>query len=128
MENIVIKGAHDVFFIPNVNFDYIECKCELGGESYLEETTKFYTPLLNWIDQYYEEIGSPLTFNFSLTYFNTSSSGAILNILNKLKANIKDGKTVTINWYYDADDLDMKEEIEDYIYSTDLPINLIAKG
>jgi len=128
MENIVIKGAHDVFFIPNVNFDYTACKCELGGESYLEETTKFYTPLLNWLDQYFNEVSMPLTFDFSLTYFNTSSSGAILNILNKLKSFIKSGLSITINWYYDSDDLDMKEEIEDYIYSTDLQINLIPKS
>jgi len=125
MENFIIEGSHDVFFVPSVNFNYETGVCELGGESYLEETVKFYEPLMKWLDTYFDEIKKPITFNISLTYFNTSSSGAILNILNKLKQYEEDGGDVIVNWYYDEEDTDMEEEIEDYTYATDLEINMI---
>jgi len=125
MENIVIKGSHDVFFVPRVNFNYETGICELGGESYLEETNVFYEPLLEWLEEYISLGTKPITFNISLTYFNTSSSGSILNILNKLKEYQERGGDVTVNWYFDKDDIDMQEEIEDYMLESEMDINMI---
>lgn len=125
MENIKIKGSHDIFFVPSVDFDADSGICEISGESYLEETVEFYTPLLNWLKKFITEKAQPLTFNIKLTYFNTSSSRCILDILNILKDYEDNGGHVTINWYYDKDDIDMEEEVEDYMLDTDLKINLI---
>ena len=33
--------------MPAVDFDSITGKCVIKGESFLEETAKFYTPLVN---------------------------------------------------------------------------------
>ncbi len=127
MENIDIKGSHDVYFVPRVSLNSETGICELAGESYLEDTNEFYEPIIEWLDEFIAKVRRPLTLNISLTYFNTSSSGAILNILNKLKQYHEETQNVIVNWFYDKEDIDMQEEIEDYMYATDLQINMIAQ-
>jgi hypothetical protein len=126
MENLAIKGSHGTFFTPTINFS-TNGICEISGESYLEESFEFYDNLIKWIEAYFEEGGDSLELSFRLTYFNTSSSRAILDLLTSLK-NIQDrGKSVTVNWYYpDPDNDEMKMEAEDYIDETGLDINLIS--
>jgi hypothetical protein len=125
MENLEIKGSRDVYFIPSVEFDAGSGRCVLAGESYLEETVKFYMPLYEWLKKYTTEVKTPIEFNFKLTYFNTSSSRCILDILNILKDYEENGGEVAVNWYYDSEDTDMEEEVEDYMIESELKINLI---
>ena len=125
MERLTIKGAHDVFFIPAVDFDPVSGICEIGGESYLEDTAKFYAPILEWLKEYVTQVKQKVVFNFRLTYFNTSSSRSILDILNIIKSYEEEGGVVFVNWYYDEDDIDMEEEIEDYKVESELEIQLI---
>lgn len=124
MEDIKIEGYKDVYFVPTVNFSVETGECEIAGESFLEETEKFYNPLIDWIQQYIEEKNKPLKFIFKLNYFNTSSSRCILDLLKALKKYQEKGGEVTINWHYDEDDIDMEEALEDYIIETGLNINL----
>ena len=123
MNDIHIKGVHEAFFVPTVNFDSKTGVCELEGESYLEETIKFYTPLFAWIKEYTETVKGPLKFNFRLSYFNTSSSKCLVDILDMLKKYQKSGE-VEVNWYYD-DSEEHLEEVEDFILETGLDINII---
>lgn len=128
MENFQIKGKHGVNFIPTVDFNADTGICELIGESYLEDTIEFYSPLFSWLKQYTVAIDKPVTFNFRLRYFNTSSSKCIIDILNILKKYKDDGGTVEVNWFYDADEEDIEdelEEIEDFMIETNLKINLV---
>jgi hypothetical protein len=126
MENLVIKGSHGTFFTPNVTFSTSGI-CEISGESYLEESFEFYDNLIKWIDQYFNEGGNSIQLSFKLTYFNTSSSRAILDLLTSLKRHQEDSKDVTVNWYYpDPDNDEMRMEAEDYIDETGLEINLIS--
>jgi len=125
MENLNIQGSHGTYFVPSVKFNARTGICELAGESYLEETIKFYDKLLRWIDQYIKDTGSPITFNIKLTYFNTSSSRAILDILVMLRNYEENGGKVVINWFYDEKDIDMQEEIEDYMLESEMDINMI---
>jgi len=126
MENINIKGSHDIFFVPSVDFNAETGICAIAGESYLEETVNFYAPLLEWLEDYILLVEKPLTFNFKLTYFNTSSSRSILDILNILKDYEDNGGKVVVNWYYEKDDSDMEEEVEDFMIESELKINLMA--
>ena len=124
MTDIHIKGVHEAFFVPTVNFDSKTGVCELEGESYLEETIKFYTPLFAWIKEYTETVKGPLKFNFKLSYFNTSSSKCLVDILDMLKKYQKSGGEVEVNWYYDDSEEEL-EEVEDFILETGLEINII---
>lgn len=125
MENIDIKGFKDDFFIPTVNFNAETGVCEIAGESYLEETVEFYAPLIKWLEEYIETTkNNKIVFNFKLTYYNTSSSKRIVDILLILKSFEEKGGDVEVNWFYEEDDLDIVEEVEDFMKISRLNINL----
>ena len=126
MENLEIKGESGVYFIPEVRLNAGSGLCEISGESYLEDTDEFYNNIINWLESYITEVKAALTFNFRLTYFNTSSSRSILNVLRVLKKYHDASGTVTINWYYPEDDDSIAEEAEDYMKDTGLTINMFA--
>lgn len=123
MEDLKITGEKNTFFIPNVDLCVETGICVLDGESYLENTFAFYAPLLKWLEDYMVQVNKPLTFNFGLIYFNTSSSRSILDILNTLKQYEKRGGSVTVNWRVRDWDEDLKQEIEDFSIDSDLPIH-----
>ncbi len=124
MKDITIEGSHEGYFIPTVNFSYEKGVCEIAGESFLEETNKFYSPLIEWIDEYISH-KPEITFNCKLSYFNTSSTKSLLDIFKTLKRFENNGGKVKVNWYFEKDDFDLKEAIEDYIIDTGLRINMI---
>ncbi len=126
MENIEIKGEKTEFFIPTVNFNAETGICEIAGESYLEETFEFYQKLIDWLTKYTVEVKEPIIFNCKLTYFNTASSKAILEILRLLKNYQTEGHRTSINWYYHEWDDDMKMEVEDLGLDADVEISLLT--
>lgn len=124
MENLEIKGESGVYFIPEVKLNASTGSCEISGESYLEDTDEFYNKIIDWLERFISEVKKPLTFNFRLTYFNTSSSRSILNVLRVLKKYEDQAGSVTVNWYYPEDDESIAEEAEDYMKDTGLKINM----
>ena len=85
MENFLVKGGRNEFLVPYVSLDAGTGVCEINGESSLEYTGEFYDQIINWLKLYATEVNRVLTFNFKLTYFNTSSYKAILGVLRQLK-------------------------------------------
>ncbi len=128
MENLIIKGSHGDFFIPDINFNAESGIFEIAGESYLEDTTKFYAPVLKWLKEYIDQSYGSIILNIKLTYFNTSSSRSILDILYIVREFEENGGNITINWFYNGDDYEIEEEVEDYMIDTGLKINLIQFG
>ncbi|WP_338790657.1 DUF1987 domain-containing protein (plasmid) [Bernardetia sp. Wsw4-3y2] len=124
MENFQIEGEN---YIPTVNFNPEEGVLEISGESYHEYTIEFFQPIFEWLNKYLEEEGRTFTFNFRMTYFNTSSSRRFLEIFDLLEDyNKSKGGNVTVNWYYEKDDVDMLESGEEYAEDVDIGFNLIA--
>ena len=126
MENLEIEGSHKNFFIPTVRFNAKTGICEIEGESFLEDTVEFYRHLVDWLENYIDEVKGPMALIIKLSYFNTSTSRSILDILNLLKDYEDDGGEVVVNWHFDENDVDMEEDIDDYIIDTGLDINKIA--
>ncbi len=125
MKDLILESENGTYTTPEVNFNMITGMCEISGESFLEETAKFYAPLSDWLKLYTVQIKKPIIFSLKLTYFNTSTSKWILNILNVLQEFNEDGGDVIVNWYYDEDDIDMIDDIEDYELDTGININKI---
>jgi hypothetical protein len=125
MESLVINEVKGSPYYPSVHFNAETGACEMRGESYMEETYKFYEPLIIWINEYIKQ-KKPLEINFKLTYFNTNSSRLILDLLDTLKKYKDSGGEVAVNWYYDKKDPDMVEEVEDFIMESGMNINLIS--
>jgi hypothetical protein len=125
MENLYINDFPELIYYPVVSFNGNTGICEISGESYMEETYKFYLPIIKWLEDFTKE-GKPVEFNFKLTYFNTSSSRLILEILEILKRFNDKGGKVNLNWYYNAEDPDMLGEISGFEGETGLKIQAIV--
>jgi len=123
MENLYIKGDESNFYTPTVDFSYETGICTISGKSYLEDTTLFYLGLLEWLDQYFDEVDKPIEFNIKLSYYNTSSSRSILDIFDILKIYEDNGGEVAVNWYCREIDFEViQEEVDDYMDESDLKI------
>ncbi len=130
LKNLHIEGHHGVYYIPTVDLNADTGICNISGESYLEDTSIFYSSVIYWVEEYCEKIKKPITFNFDLEYYNTSSSKCIVNIMFLLKKYADMGLEVKINWYYDANNECSDEEVEevkDFMLETEMKINLIKK-
>jgi len=124
MKSLKIDAIPDSPYYPEVEFDATSGICELTGESYMEEAYKFYTPILNWLKEYSQSEANAITLNVKLTYFNTNSSRLLLDMFDILKKAKDEGRKIVINWYYEDDDPDVQEEVEDFEIETGLKINM----
>ncbi len=123
IKNIYIPEIRNIYVSPKVDFNAETGICEINGESFLEETNKFYEPLVAWIREYIKT-QKPITFNIKLTYFNTSSSKWLLRILYILSEYQKHGGQVEVNWYIFKDDIDLIEDIKDFMEDVGIEINV----
>jgi len=125
MESLIIESSKTK---PGVNFNIETGSLNLGGESYPENALEFYKPICGWIEDYLSNNGKSkkVEFNFKMTYFNTSSSKAILDILDILEAHHNKNVDITVNWFYEEDDEDIQESGEEFAEGLTLKYNLIS--
>ncbi len=131
METLYIDGS-DVS--PKVSFDPFSRTLELGGYSRPENAKTFYTPLVQWINNFNEWIlnaaksggtGEPIVFNFKFIYFNSSSAKFIYDIVAVLSSIHKNNIPINIFWYYDADDDELLETGEELSEMSSIPFNYV---
>ncbi|MDF9798517.1 hypothetical protein OKW21_003780 [Catalinimonas alkaloidigena] len=125
LNDLEIHGEEGTFFVPHVHFQAQNGKCLMEGEAFLEDTWDFYERLMTWL-QNYTASNRPITFDFKLSYFNTSSSKGILELLLFLKEYEDQGGDVTVNWHYPEKDEDSLEEAQDFKEDTGLDINIFT--
>ena len=124
MNKLIIEGS---FKSPKIKLDADNGLLEFIGNSIPENSTKFYEPIMNWLDRYVQSPCSETVVNFKLMYFNSASKRSILNILKKLESSYKNGNKIAVNWYYEEEDTDMLDAIETYQkLVSSLPINVIV--
>ncbi len=125
LRSLDIKPEKGAQFVPKVNFNAETGECWLEGESYLEDTWDFYDRLTKWLENYIKNTGGPIDFNFKLTYFNTSSSKGIMEIMHTLKEYAANGGSVTASWHHPVDDEDIICEGEDFVADIELEMNFV---
>ena len=118
MEALRIAHTEDT---PEVILDAASGQFQLAKRSLPEDATKFYEPLIKWLQQYtISHQNKPIHFHFNLEYFNTASSKQILKLLFCLHEIAKTSE-VKIFWYYDKEDKDMRGAGERYSKLVNLP-------
>ncbi len=92
-------------YTPQIEFDPTQGVFNIKGKSYPENTFEFYEPLLQWIKNYFfgDDFKKNATFNFEITYNNSSSSKVFYDLFDILEEAIDGGHQVNVNWYYDED-------------------------
>ena len=110
---------------PKIIFDGRNGKFEISGRSIPENSAKFYSPLMNWVEQYVSKPAEETLINVNLEYFNTSSLKGLIELFRKFEKLLDTGKKVKIFWYYEEEDEDMQESGEDFKLLIKIPIELV---
>lgn len=112
MDNLKIAATERS---PAVEFDFAAGHLSLKGESYPEDASAVYGPIFSALERFFaEESARPVTFDFDLNYFNSSSAKALMNMFQLLDQAAGRGFGITVNWSYAEDDDTMKEFGEDF--------------
>ncbi|MCC7051310.1 MAG: DUF1987 domain-containing protein [Bacteroidia bacterium] len=122
MENLVIAGGEKT---PSFLFDAQKGLIEIIGRSWPEHALQVYAPVFKWVEEYCLNPAPKTIINLKMEYFNTSSLKVVLDVLKKLDQLTVKGNQAEINWYYEFDDPDLKEQ--GYMVKNVLktPVNLI---
>jgi len=100
---------------------------EIYGKSYPENTFEFYQPMIDWLEEYFQNPKQTTILNMEIIYFNSSSSKLLFDLFDLLEEN--QGKTdITINWIYDEENETALEAGEEFLEDFEtLKINLQQK-
>jgi hypothetical protein len=123
LKDLIIEASKTT---PAVKFNADSGILEISGESYPENASKFYEPILDWLTKFIGEKEGEIIFNFRMIYFNTSSSKAIFDIIELLENSFNDGKDVKLNWYFEEDDEDIEESGEEFTEDLNMPCKLLS--
>ena len=100
---------------PEIDFDFDTNAYAMRGESYPEDVSAFYGPVLEQLENHLHTADTDtVEFNFELIYFNSSSAKILMRLFDLLEETAARGVGVTINWYYDAEDDTMEELGEEF--------------
>lgn len=128
MGDLIIHGPKIGTFTPDVRFSETEGKGFIKGESYQEDPFSFYSELSEWFDFYFKS-NDTFELDIELTYINSSCSRALVDLLKQFKNFRDEGKSITVNWCYHADDEDMEmlEDGEDFMAASDFEMNFVER-
>jgi len=122
MENFYVKPQAST---PEVNLNAKTGVLCFEGKSRPEDPDAFFVPITDWLLDYVKSPAPKTVVNFKFSYFNTSTSKKIIEILLLLDILFLTEKGLEINWYYKIQDEDMLEDGEMLNELTEAEINLI---
>ncbi len=100
---------------PEIDFDFATNAYAIRGESYPEDVSALYGPVLEQLEDHLKTVGTgTVEFNVELIYFNSSSAKILMRLFDLLEETAAAGADVTINWYYDVEDDTMEELGEEF--------------
>ena len=104
---------------PEILFSYEDNTFHIKGISRPEDPSSLYMPAISWLTEFHNYLQSNGNNNFSLedpfilqidlSYFNSSSAKFLFDIIMVLKMMRESGITVSVVWFYDKTDEDMRE-------------------
>jgi hypothetical protein len=100
---------------PQIDFDFASNRFVIAGESYPEDVSAFYGPLLKTITAYFVGLSdAAISFRFELIYFNSSTAKIVMELFEALEEAAVSGNQVVITWVYEAGDDNIKELGEEF--------------
>ena len=88
-------------FSPSVDADWQSGCLRMGGESYPENTYDFFSQVTTWMQRFLASDTKPLRLELHLSYLNTSSVRAMIDIFDNLQEASDQGRKVSVLWLYD---------------------------
>ena len=109
----------------------------IRGTSAPEDVRAIYYPVVEYLRSLIDEIifgnvnifsnDNPLNFKIDLEYFNSSSAKFLYDIFLELKRLLDFGLKVIVEWYYDHQDIDLKEAGSDLALLAEMEFIYIPK-
>jgi hypothetical protein len=124
-EKLVIEPT---FTTPEIVFDPGNRQFYLRGNSYPENSVKFYGPVLEWLSRFVQNhvpTSESLTLEVHLEYFNTSTAKVLLDLFRYFEALQEKGQPVQIRWLHLAEDTEMEDAGLDYQAAVKVPFELV---
>lgn len=111
MKPLKIEAAIDS---PEVSFDPSTNIFSVSGISHPENAKDFYGDIINWLEEYYEEIkdksGTKIIIDFNLKYINSASYKYLREIMKRIAHFPNNGIAVEVIWNYHEEDEDLLNE------------------
>jgi len=125
------RNTPEIHFSPDKNIFLIR------GKSSPEDVRTLYYPVIDWVKAFIDEIidaedkiftpDHPLIFKTDLSYFNSSSAKFLFDIFIELKRLLSSGVPVKAEWYYDEEDIDLKDAGIEIALLAGMEFSLIPK-
>ena len=94
---------------PEISFDPDKGLLEITGECYPENIARFFTQIEQLVQAYLEKTPPTLTVAINLSYFNSGSARALLELTQSLDHAAEKGVSIQIEWGFDPED-DISQE------------------
>ena len=98
---------------PEIMLDAKKGTLLIAGESYPEDVTSFYDTLSEALKSYFQAPQQSLSVAIKLTYFNSSSARALMELLDLLDMMAADAHSISVEWFCDPDDDITREFAQD---------------
>jgi hypothetical protein len=130
MKKLIIEPTSNS---PKVILDPELSRFEFSGESRPENVRDFYSPILEWLDEFSSELSKQKKpekktlreFIFNFEYFNSTSAKYILDIFKSLSLLHDAQKEILVKWHYEEDDVDMLEVGQEMSRMSKLPFDYV---
>jgi hypothetical protein len=134
MQTLFIEHTENT---PEINFSPEENIFLIRGKSSPEDVRALYYPVIEWIKIFIDDLlegeymnfnqENPLNFQIDMSYFNSSSAKFFYDIFCELKRVTTSDIPIAIKWYYDEEDLDMRDAGNDISQLAELEFTYIPK-
>ena len=111
MKNINLeasKTSPKIVLNENDNIIVIE------GDSYPEDSFKFYEPILEWVTLYLPFVSEEVHVTLNIPYLNSSSLKVIYSLFVLFEKAVESGKSINVTWKYDAENDMSLEDGEEF--------------
>ncbi len=112
---------------PNVDFDIQNSVYEIRGKSVPLKTSEFYQPIINWLKGFSDDIKDGSKVKIDLEYFNPESYKWLIQIFRIFERSNKMGAKITVEWFFDKGDEEIKDLGKEFDQIVDLPFKITAK-
>ncbi|HPD95290.1 MAG: DUF1987 domain-containing protein [Bacteroidales bacterium] len=122
-------SGQNVLFIKGTSktpqIDFKPGFLQISGRSIPEDSSSFFQPVLNWLEDYLKNPEQLTRVNIQMEYVNSNSNRMLFSILKLLDESYSQGHNIVINWYYEEDDDTIKNLGKDLQALVKVPFKLV---
>jgi len=112
---------------PSISADWDSGVLSMSGDSYPENAFEMYSDVIQWVERFLSDKGTPLNLELSLLYLNTSSIKSVMDIFDLLEEAFQNSRAVSVYWYYEEGNERVSELAEEFKEDCTFPFHILEK-